>query len=197
MTLVADFLVLRHRKDFLYFMFVQIRRTQPDAIIVHMTGKSIFIFYPNKTVVFASSVSEVLLYIMDNKNNWVIADADLPPLIGLNCRVVIVTSLKMDKYNTHRKEGFQLRCMPVWDIEELKAVHAKLYSNVRWDDVQNAFEEWGGVPRTVLQNVNNLGWKVNNAAKMNEESFKNCMKYDGEILYSNVDVRKIAASYTC
>lgn len=39
----------------------------------------------------------------------------------------------------------------------------------------------------VLQYVNDPAWKVNNLAKMSGESFKNCMKYDGEILYLNVD----------
>ena len=168
-------------------MFVQIRRTQPDSIIVHMTGKSIYIFYPNTTVVRTGRESIVLNDIMDSEKNWVIADADLPPLIGLNCRAVIVTSPKMDQYNSHRKEGFQLRCMPVWGIAELQAVHAKIYSSVDWNDVQNAFEEWGGVPRTVLKYVHDPAWKANNWAKMNGESLKNCMKYDGEKFYSNVD----------
>ena len=168
-------------------MFVQIRRTQPDAIIVHMTGKLIYIFYPNKTVVHTSGIS--MIDIMDSEKNWIIADADLPPVIGLNCRAVIVTSPKMDKYNRYIKEGFQLRCMPVWDMAELQVVHTKIYFNVPWDNVQKAFKSWGGVPRTVLKYVNDpaWNWKVNNSAKMGGELFKNCMKYDGVIQYSNVD----------
>ena len=167
-------------------MFVQICRTQPDAIIVHLTGKHIYIFYPNKTVVHTLDVLSIDR-IMDGEKNWIIADADLPPVLCMNCRAVIVTSPKMDKYKRYIKEGFQLRCMPVWDIAELQVVHAKIYSDVPWDNVQDAFESWGGVPRTVLKYVNDPAWKVNSLAKISAESFKNCMKYDGEILYSNVD----------
>ena len=32
-------------------------------------------------------------------------------------------------------------------------------------------------------------WKVNNSAKLNRESFKKCMKYDGEMLFIQMSTR--------
>ena len=127
MTSAANFLGVG-KTFFTFFMFVQIRIKQPDAIIIHMSDDETFIFHSDKTVQLLPTGGGHRKF-TDDENNWVIADSVLPQYHRLNCRVVIVSSPKV-KYGRYEKHGFQPRCMPLWDEEELRTVHARVYPSV-------------------------------------------------------------------
>ena len=63
------------------------------------------------------------------QHNWVIADAVLPVILGGICRTIIVTSPspKLTDLSRHKKYGYEERCFPPWDLEELQTVFTKVY----------------------------------------------------------------------
>ena len=46
---------------------------------------------------------------------------------------------------------------------------------------------WGGVPRTALQFIHNKAWGNRILSKVNTDMIEKCMRYDGEISYTDVD----------
>lgn len=171
---------------FTFFMFVKIRMTQPNAIIARIYRGKTLIFYPDGTMYRSSG--EVPSKVSENAENWVIADAVLPEDEGMYCRTVLVTSPKMAGYGRHRKQGFQERSMPVWNLEELGKVYTQVYkaSGLAWEDVESSFELWGGIPRTTLRFINDDAWERTLRTAFTANRMEECMKLDGELSYSSV-----------
>lgn len=171
---------------FAFFMFSKIRETQPDSIIARVDAYRMFIFYPNGDV-YSPASRTVPDEIASDEKNWVIADAVTTRFEGMNCRTVVLTSPRMEGYKRHRKAGFQVRCMPVWDLEEIRTVHARVYPHLDLTKVEDIFEIWGGVPRTVLQFANDKSWQRHLRSSLHISTIENCMKFDGGESYESID----------
>lgn len=73
------------------------------------------------------------------------------------CRIVFVTFPRLAGFGRHIKNMFEVRCMPLWDLEELSTVYTTIYdgkgwnstvfSTQVWENVEMSFELWGGIPR--------------------------------------------------
>jgi len=167
---------------------MKIRTTHPTAIIARMHENKIMTFYPDGNVTECKNDLHVRREIVNNVNNWLIADAVLPQSEGTFCRTVLVTSPGLAGFNRHKKQGFEERCMPVWDLSELKTVHSKVYSGQGdWEDVERSFELWGGVPRMTLRFGNSDSWERELLSMLNSTQIKQCMRFDGELSYSSID----------
>jgi hypothetical protein len=65
---------------------------------------------------------------------------------------LVFTSPRTDRYKEFLKApAATTRYMPIWDLDELISCRAHLFSSVSKDLMRRLFEEWGGVPRFVLQ----------------------------------------------
>ena len=54
--------------------------------------------------------------VIEGADNCLIADAALPRT-GVVCRTVLVASPRLlGFYRLHRREGFRVGCMPVWEL---------------------------------------------------------------------------------
>ena len=141
---------------FTFYIFVKIRKEQPTAIIAWMDENEMLIFYPNGNIQKAVNVPDETAHGM---GNWIIAEATPLRTNSVFCRTVLVTFPKFSNYWNLMKKGIKSWCMPVWSIEEIQQVHAVEYSHHKWEVIETSFDKWGGVPRIVLEFVDNPDWK--------------------------------------
>ena len=106
-----------------------------------MRREDILIFLPDGIV---QSVDRVPISTRADPQNWIIADAVLPPIEAFVCRIVVVTSPKLAHESDLYKSGFQYRYMPLWTQDEIEKVREKAYAHKGREDVEKDFEVWGG-----------------------------------------------------
>lgn len=170
---------------FTFFLFLKIRKTQPDAIIVRINPDKALVFYPGGGVHRTDS-KNISDEITSKKTNWVIADSVVTEVENMKCQTVMVTSPKMSGYERHRKLGFEVRCMPVWDLSEIEKLREHYYPHVDQEEVEDNFDIWGGVPRTVLQFGRNISWQRHMRIALNIGTITKCMEFDGQEGYDNI-----------
>jgi len=164
---------------------MKIRTTHPTAIITRMHENKIRIFYPNGNVIQRKNDADVPEEIVLNVNNWIIADAVLPESEGTFCRTVLMTSPKLTGFNRHKKQGFEERCMPMWDLSELKTVHSKVYSGQGdWEETLNCGVGCRGRP---CDSAYSGSWERDLLSMLHSGQIKQCMRFDGELSYSSLD----------
>lgn len=86
--------------------------------------------------------------------NWLIIDAQTPPLAG--ARTILLTSPRRERFKEFANlEYVRTVCMPLWDTEEILALRNANFAGLSQNHVLELCKFWGPVPRWILRNAKN------------------------------------------
>jgi hypothetical protein len=83
-----------------------------------------------------------------NKETRYIVDAKNPKYV--NARTVLISSPNPNIGKEYRKNK-PAYYMPVWSWDEIVSCHGEIYKSLPIRDFKILFEEWGGIPRYILE----------------------------------------------
>ncbi|CAI2186481.1 9391_t:CDS:2, partial [Funneliformis geosporum] len=85
-----------------------------------------------------------------SEDTWYIADSIEPK--DVNAKTILICSPRKEHYKRFdRYHGRIRRYMPVWSFKEIEVCRSNIFKNIDKNKVEKMFNEWGGIPRFVLE----------------------------------------------
>ncbi|CAI2186321.1 18677_t:CDS:2, partial [Funneliformis geosporum] len=85
-----------------------------------------------------------------SEDTWYIADGIEPK--NVNAKTILVCSPRKEHYKRFdRYHGRIVRYMPVWSFKEIEVCRSNIFKDIGKNKVEKMYNEWGGIPRFVLE----------------------------------------------
>ena len=134
-----------------YFGYViLLHLARSGATVVYESGKERCRYLFTSEGIFEGDQDDFRAYLY-RPSTYYIVDAYKP--VDVAAKTILLSSLRRDVWYKFSNDHCTLRFMPIWNREEIQLCRQKVYSHLTQEEVGSLFDNWGGIPRWVLENA--------------------------------------------
>lgn len=131
-----------------YFGYFLLHRfARAAATVVYECSRSQTPILCSENVVAVGTMLDFFGY-LGERDTIYIADDCRP--VDVCAKTILLTSPNCDNWYQFAKDHCTIRYMPIWSKEEIHDCRSKLFPDLTAQQVDDFFNKWGGIPRSVL-----------------------------------------------
>ncbi|KAI3659937.1 hypothetical protein MP638_004964 [Amoeboaphelidium occidentale] len=128
-----------------YFLLHHFARAAATVVYEHSRSQARILFSEN--VVAVGTMHDFVSYL--GERDTIYFSDDCCP-VDVAARTILLTSTNCDNWYQFAKDHCTIRYMPIWSKEEIHDCRSKLFLDLTVQQVDDLFNRWGGIPRSVL-----------------------------------------------